>query len=238
MGAHLIDGEFQSDKYPTCPRGKVPLSVKDETAQDLLWEYARRRRSVDAEFSEDLRAALASHGYAQGGGNFEPLFVRQAEAEAEVAEAVLEAARREQELRRENVKLRTVLSEALAWGVTEVPQQFAEMTGEPIEDCEWQGEPSWFPVARALLEPTLPPDGESWATPRRYRSDDRDVTGLDNDLLVFHGNNGDWYVSVLPHGNRVGPAVRLTTSGTPRGFDGVPAAMAHLYRALETGADR
>ncbi len=63
MGAHLIDGEFQSDKYPTTPRGKVPLSVKDPTAQDLLWEYAQRRRSVDAEFSDDLEAALLAAGY-------------------------------------------------------------------------------------------------------------------------------------------------------------------------------
>ena len=63
MGAHLVDGEFQSDKYPTCPRGKVPLSVKDPTAQDLLWEYARRRRAVDAEFSDDLEAALVFAGY-------------------------------------------------------------------------------------------------------------------------------------------------------------------------------
>jgi hypothetical protein len=54
MGTHIVDGEFQSDKYPTTPRGKVPLSVKDPTAQDLLWEYALRRRSVDAEFSDDL----------------------------------------------------------------------------------------------------------------------------------------------------------------------------------------
>ena len=63
MGAHLIDGEFQSDKYPSCPRGKVPLSVKDTTAQDLLWEYAQRRRVVDAEFSDDLEAALRAAGY-------------------------------------------------------------------------------------------------------------------------------------------------------------------------------
>jgi hypothetical protein len=63
MGAHLIDGEFQSDKYPTTPRGKVPLSVKDHTAQDLLWEYAQRRRVVDAEFSEDLETALRAAGY-------------------------------------------------------------------------------------------------------------------------------------------------------------------------------
>ena len=63
MGAHLIEGEFQSDKYPTTPRGKVPLSVKDTTAQDLLWEYAQRRREVDAEFSADLEAALNRAGY-------------------------------------------------------------------------------------------------------------------------------------------------------------------------------
>ena len=62
MGNHLIDGEFQSDKYPTTPRGKVPLSVRDPTAQDLLWEYARRRRAVDAEFSDDLEAALRAAG--------------------------------------------------------------------------------------------------------------------------------------------------------------------------------
>jgi len=63
MGDHLIDGEFQSDKYPTCPRGKVPLSVNDPTAQDLLWEYAQRRRSVDVGFSLDLETALTLAGY-------------------------------------------------------------------------------------------------------------------------------------------------------------------------------
>lgn len=63
MGAHLVNGKFQSDKYPTCPAGKVPLSVEDPTAQDLLWEYAQRRRAVDAEFSADLEAALFVAGY-------------------------------------------------------------------------------------------------------------------------------------------------------------------------------
>jgi hypothetical protein len=64
MGAHInSDGLFQSDKYPTCPPGKVPLSVRDVTAQDLLWEYARRRRVVDAEFSDDLETALRAAGY-------------------------------------------------------------------------------------------------------------------------------------------------------------------------------
>lgn len=63
MGAHIVDGEFQSDKYPDCPRGKVPLSVKDPMAQDLLWEYAQRRRAVDAEFAEDLETCLRTEGY-------------------------------------------------------------------------------------------------------------------------------------------------------------------------------
>lgn len=63
MGNHLINGEFQSDKYPTTPIGKVPLSCKDKTAQDLLWEYAQRRRAVDAEFSDDLEQALKNAGY-------------------------------------------------------------------------------------------------------------------------------------------------------------------------------
>jgi hypothetical protein len=63
MGAHLIDGLFQSDKYPTCPRGKVPLSVKDPAAQPLLWAYAESHRTKDAEFSDDLQAALRAAGY-------------------------------------------------------------------------------------------------------------------------------------------------------------------------------
>jgi hypothetical protein len=64
MGAHInADGLFQSDKYPMCPPGKVPLSIKDVTAQDLLWEYAQRRRAVDAEFAADLEACLIAAGY-------------------------------------------------------------------------------------------------------------------------------------------------------------------------------
>lgn len=63
MGSHLVDGKFQSDKYPTTPRGKVPLSIEDPTAQDLLWEYAQRRRAVDAEFADDLETALRAVGY-------------------------------------------------------------------------------------------------------------------------------------------------------------------------------
>lgn len=63
MGAHLINGEFQSDKYPTTPRGKVPLSVKDKDAQPLLYIYANRHEHIDREFSDDLRTALKNAGY-------------------------------------------------------------------------------------------------------------------------------------------------------------------------------
>jgi hypothetical protein len=63
MGSHIVNGKFQSDKYPTCPAGKVPLSVEDPMAQDLLYEYAQRRRNVDAEFSADLETALKNVGY-------------------------------------------------------------------------------------------------------------------------------------------------------------------------------
>lgn len=60
---HIVGGQFQSDKYPTCPRGKVPLSVKDPTAQDLLWEYAQRRRAVDPQFAADLEECLTVAGF-------------------------------------------------------------------------------------------------------------------------------------------------------------------------------
>lgn len=56
---HLtITGEFQSDKYLWCPAGFVPLKVTDPMAADLLTIYASRRRSVDKEFTRDLREAL------------------------------------------------------------------------------------------------------------------------------------------------------------------------------------
>jgi len=63
MGVHIVDGEFQSDKYPSTPRGKVPLSVKDKAAQPLLWQYAQTHRKIDAEFSDDLETALRAAGY-------------------------------------------------------------------------------------------------------------------------------------------------------------------------------
>ena len=71
-----------------------------------------------------------------------------------------------------------------------------------------------------------------WTKPRRYRSDDRDLEGHDNDLLIFQGENGDWYVSIVKHGEKLGKSVRLTTSGVQTAYRGVPVAIAQLYQAL------
>jgi hypothetical protein len=63
MGSHIVNGQFQSDKYPTCPPGKVPLSVGDPDAQPLLYEYAITHVKRDAEFAHDLAACLEAKGY-------------------------------------------------------------------------------------------------------------------------------------------------------------------------------
>lgn len=70
----------------------------------------------------------------------------------------------------------------------------------------------------------------SWELPREYISDDRDIEA--NRLQIFMGGNGDWYVSVIREGDRIGPAVRVTTSGTPRGFEKVPVLVARIYQEL------
>ena len=70
------------------------------------------------------------------------------------------------------------------------------------------------------------------AEPRRYRSDDRDLASKDLELVAFSAGNGDWYVGVWSHGHKIGPTVRVTTSGTPSAQRDVPLAVAGLYDAL------
>lgn len=56
---HLtVTGKFQSDKYPWCHAGFVPLKTSDPMAADLLAEYALRRAPIDREFWRDLMEAL------------------------------------------------------------------------------------------------------------------------------------------------------------------------------------
>ena len=64
MSEHInADGEFQSDKYPWCKPGVVPLKLTDRMAQQCLWDYAAKREYVDLEFSEDLRQCLLAAGF-------------------------------------------------------------------------------------------------------------------------------------------------------------------------------
>ena len=72
MGSHLIDNQFQSDKYTWCKPGFVPLKLTDRMAQDLLYEYAQRRRAVDPEFSADLETALKNAGAEQVAAFWKP----------------------------------------------------------------------------------------------------------------------------------------------------------------------
>lgn len=71
----------------------------------------------------------------------------------------------------------------------------------------------------------------SFEEPREYLSDDRDISPYK--LVVSMGGNGDWYISVLPIGHRIGPTVRITTHGTPRGLENMPLAVSNLYKALK-----
>jgi hypothetical protein len=50
---------------PKIVRGKVPLSVGDPRAQDLLWEYAKRLLQIDPDFAQDLEQALLAKGSVQ-----------------------------------------------------------------------------------------------------------------------------------------------------------------------------
>ena len=79
--SHIVNGKFQSDKYPSCPAGKVPLSTKDPMAQDLLWEYAVRRMNLDRDFSLELKACLKADGYQESTGQIKQLKERIEELE-------------------------------------------------------------------------------------------------------------------------------------------------------------
>lgn len=79
--------------------------------------------------------------------------------------------------------------------------------------------------------------GTSWGEPREFVSDDPgpgpDPSATANRLVVSMGGNGDWYVSVRIGANRIGPAVRVATSGgASSSYPGLSVAIARAYRAL------
>lgn len=72
----------------------------------------------------------------------------------------------------------------------------------------------------------------AWGDDVRYLTDDRDQERLE--LVIFPGNNGDWYVGIVPEGEGyAGRCVRLCTSGGASHFaPGLTTGIAQAYRAL------
>ena len=77
-------------------------------------------------------------------------------------------------------------------------------------------------------------------TQRRYRSDDSDqpennnelVLSMGGNVVLSMGGNGDWYVMIVETGKKLGPAVRIATSGAHQDHRMVAPAVANAYRAL------
>jgi len=60
---HLTQRGVFRDKYDWCKKGFLALKFTDPMAQDLIDEYAYRRREIDIEFTEDVFTALHNVGY-------------------------------------------------------------------------------------------------------------------------------------------------------------------------------
>lgn len=84
-------------------------------------------------------------------------------------------------------------------------------------------------IRLGLTKSELLREGSSTET-REYLSDDWDMEK--NRLAIFAGENGDWYVSVIPEGDRFGPAVRVTTSGARNEYRDMATHIARAYWSL------
>ena len=80
--------------------------------------------------------------------------------------------------------------------------------------------------------------GEEGFTEVRYLTDDRDYERR-NELVISFGNNGDWYVAVVPEGEvAFGRSVRLCTSGGASSkVPGLAPAIANAFRAIAKAMD-
>ena len=67
----------------------------------------------------------------------------------------------------------------------------------------------------------------------RFLTDDKDARRR-NELVIFQGKNGDWYVATVPEGEGVaGRGVRISTAGgAATAFPGLPTAIADAYRSI------
>lgn len=57
------DGEFQSDKYPWCKAGFVPLKLTDPHARLVLEVYSELHMTKDPEFATDLLTCIRKIRY-------------------------------------------------------------------------------------------------------------------------------------------------------------------------------
>ena len=77
----------------------------------------------------------------------------------------------------------------------------------------------------------------TWGDPLSYLTDDLDTEDR-HKLVIQQGGNGDWYVSVLPENHRLGPTVRISTSGGAQfKVPGLGIAISRAYRALNGEKD-
>lgn len=67
--------------------------------------------------------------------------------------------------------------------------------------------------------------------PRDYLTDDCDLNK--NRLEIYQGQNGDWYIQTFKEGQRLGNAVRITTSDGGEYGGRVVMAIYNLYEALK-----
>jgi hypothetical protein len=66
----------------------------------------------------------------------------------------------------------------------------------------------------------------------RYLTDDRDAD-KPYELVIRFGGNGDWYVSVVPQGEKAFHGVRISTSGgASHAAPGLTLAIAQAYNAI------
>src|SRR3989344_1085908 len=88
--------------------------------------------------------------------------------------------------------------------------------------------PTSTPIRAKGRGPTM-----SEITAVRYLTDDRDARRR-NELVIWVGGNGDWYVAVVPEGEgTIGRAVRICTSGGASSkVPGLTVAIANAFRAL------
>ena len=68
----------------------------------------------------------------------------------------------------------------------------------------------------------------------RYLTDDRDLEGDLNELVIGFGGNGDWYVAVVPKGQgTIGRSMRICTSGgASAAVPGLGIAISDAFRAI------